>query len=508
MSIPKIVGIEQEYAISIYHDPNFNPTYASFLVVNSYDKSADVVWDYAKESPLEDARGFRREGDEIRFSRKENYRINNILENGARFYVDHAHPEYSTPECLSLYDLIACDRSGETIVEISCQRAQKKLPPDQEILIHKNNTDLKGNSYGCHENYLVDTPTYNRIFPKYPEKPEIAIKYLIPFFVTRQIYCGAGKVGSENGADSVEYQISQRADFFETIIDGNTTCNRPIINSRDEPHADRSRFRRLHIIIGDANMSEYSTFLKVGTTKIVLMMLEDSFIEEDLSLEEPVKSLIDISHDTSLQTKVRLVNQNRYTAIEIQKIFLETAKRYFETYPDLKTPEYEHVLSEWETVLKQLEDDPMQLKDRVDWVIKKWLMERQMRLKNFNWESARIKQMDIMYHDIRKNKGLFYILEADGHIKRINDPDGKYNAQYFIKNPPVDTRAYFRSQCLKRYGDSVTEANWDVIIFKNVNDKKQLIVPLVDPLKGTAEMVENLFKESADPGDLLEHLSG
>jgi len=261
------------------------------------------------------------------------------------------------------------------------------------------------------------------------------------------------------------------------------------------------------MIIGDANMSEYSTFLKVGTTKIVLMMLEDSFIEEDLSLEEPVKSLIDISHDTSLQTKVRMVNKNRYTAIEIQKIFLETAKRYFETYPDLKTPEYDHVLSEWGKVLEQLEDDPMQLKDRVDWVIKKWLMERQMRLKNLGWGSARIKQMDIMYHDIRKNKSLFYLLEQDGHVKRINDPDGQFNVQYFIKNPPHDTRAYFRSQCLKQFGDAVTEANWDVIVFKNVNDNKNLIVPLMDPSKGTREMVDKLFRKSADPESLLENLS-
>ncbi|OGL44544.1 MAG: hypothetical protein A2161_05880, partial [Candidatus Schekmanbacteria bacterium RBG_13_48_7] len=393
------------------------------------------------------------------------------------------------------------------ILETSRRNAQKKLPKGHEILIHKNNSDLKGNSYGCHENYLLDAGTYTSIFPKYPDPPDLALKYLVPFFITRQIYCGAGKVGSENGTEHADYQISQRADFFETIIDGNTTCNRPIINSRDEPHADRNRFRRLHKIIGDANLSEYSTFLKVGTTQIILMMLEDKFLEKDLTLDEPIKSLINISHDPSLKIKVRLANRKTYSPIEIQRVFLETAKKYFETNKQLQTPEYLHILREWESTLDTLEEDPMQLKDRIDWIIKKWLLERQINQKNLNWSNPRIKKMDILYHDIRRDKSLFYLLENDGYIKRIQHPNKKFDDAYFVKNPPENTRAYFRSQCLKRYGEKISEANWDVLIFKIDDDNKNKIVPLVDPSKGSASIVGNLFEKSPDAETLLQFLS-
>jgi hypothetical protein len=272
VAVPKIVGIETEYAVSLRGAPDPNPVVASSLLINGYVEQRRVGWDFEDETPGRDARGFARDGAQP--PEIETHLVNAVLTNGARYYVDHAHPEYSTPECSDPMQIVRYDKAGERILARSMEAARRLLPAGQEIVVYKNNSDGKGNSYGCHENYLVD-----RAVPF-----AVLVRNLIPWFVTRQVFTGAGKVGSENGADPCDYQISQRSDFFEEEVGLETTLKRPIVNTRDEPHADPQKYRRLHVIVGDANLCEVATFLKAGTTAIVLSMIEDGFIDKDLSI--------------------------------------------------------------------------------------------------------------------------------------------------------------------------------------------------------------------------------
>ena len=503
MSIPKLVGIEQEYAITVDGQKEYNPIWASFLVVNSYRLLSTISWDYNYEDPLKDARGFKRDGENIVVSQEDNRAINNVLKNGARFYVDHAHPEFSTAECSNVIDLIAADKAGEIILDISRQQANKKLEAGQSIQIYKNNSDHKGNSYGCHENFLMDAAAYERIFKKHHGGSPEVIRHLIPYFVSRQVFCGAGKVGSENGAPPVDYQISQRADFFETLIDGKTMCNRPIINTRDEPHADRKRFRRLHVIVGDANMSEFCTYLKVGTCQIILQMMEDEFIKQDLSLEHPTRDIKAVSHNTSLDYKIPLKNGKRLTAIELQRVFLELAHKYFSEPAHPKDQFTDDILFQWEDTLNRLEEEPEQLVDRVDWITKRWLLQRKITQKGLDWKSPILRMMDIQYHDVRRDKGLYYVLEKAGRIRRVLPNDDLIH--YYVENPPTDTRAFFRGKCLEKYGKNICGINWDHLIF--AGEQKNKMIFLSDPFKGTKELVGELLDQSPTYKDLLKALA-
>ena len=276
MAITKVCGIETEYGIAFRGSPDGNPVVASSMLVNAYVEHRKVGWDFEDESPGRDARGFAR--DDASPPEVETHLVNTVLTNVARYYVDHAHPEFSTPECTDALQVVRYDKAGERVMARSMQAANRILPPGQEIVVYKNNSDGKGNSYGTHENYLVD-----RSVPF-----SILVRHMIPWFVTRQIFTGAGKVGSEHGAAEAVYQVSQRADFFEEEVGLETTLKRPIVNTRDEPHCDPQKYRRLHVIVGDANLCEVATFLKVGTTAVVLAMVEDGFIDKDLSLASPV----------------------------------------------------------------------------------------------------------------------------------------------------------------------------------------------------------------------------
>ena len=256
MAVPKIMGTEIEYGVIVPNDPNFDPISVSLLLVNSYqgDPQRRLLWDYDQEEPFMDARGFEVDAEFEPPDDQSNMSINTTLTNGARYYLDHAHPEFATPECTNARDIVRFEKAGERVLEVSRGRAEPLLPAGQRILIYKNNSDRKGNSYACHENYLLDR---NMPFSQIVEQ-------FTSFLVTRQIFCGAGKVGAENGTEHCAYQISQRADFFETEVGLDTMVKRPIINTRDEPHANRDRYRRLHVIVGDSNMSEYSIYLKMG----------------------------------------------------------------------------------------------------------------------------------------------------------------------------------------------------------------------------------------------------
>src|SRR5438093_6948132 len=442
------MGIETEYGISAPGAPDFNPVLSSSLLINTYAGALRRIrWDYEQESPLRDARGF--EPVQVREQGEEDLGLANvILPNGARYYVDHAHPEYSTPECITPRDLVIHDKAGERILERSLQEVQHILPPGQRLNIYKNNSDGKGNSYGCHENYLVDRQIpFARI-----------VHDLTPFLVTRQIFTGAGKVGSESSRDEarhVHYQLSQRTDFFEAEVGLETTLKRPIINTRDEPHADPEKYRRLHVIVGDANMCEVATFLKVGTTALVLKMAEDELLP-DLSLESPVGTLHEVSWDVSCRRTVRLRDGRRLRALELQWEDLDLAKKWVkESEP---TGEDGEVLQWWATILSGIEEDPLTLHRELDWVAKLRLLEGYRARDDLDWRSPKLAMIDLQYHDVRRNRGLYYRLAEAGQVERLV-ADAEIDQA--VGEPPEDTRAFFRGRCIRRYPNSIAAASWD-----------------------------------------------
>ncbi|QBI21725.1 proteasome accessory factor PafA2 [Egibacter rhizosphaerae] len=502
MASPKYLGTETEFGISVVGRPDFNPVLASSLVVNAY--SADgrhrARWDYEEENPLRDARGFTQPGGHEPAPEDDVGLANTILTNGARFYVDHAHPEYSTPECATPYDATVWDKAGERILEHAAERAAETLPHVEgsdgarpgRIVISKNNTDGKGAAYGMHENYIMD-----RRIP-FGE----LTRHLIPFFVSRQVLVGAGRIGNEFGRKDVPYQISQRADFFEVEVGLETTLKRPIVNTRDEPHADPERFRRLHVIIGDANLSEVCTYLKLGATSLVLSMVEDGFLPPPPVLAQPVKALHAISHDISCSQTVALDANTRTTAVELQWQYLERARKYHE---EGLAPEWaEEVLALWERLLSTVEDDPMKLDGVVDWVTKHQLLDRYAARDGLDWSADKLKLIDVQYHDVRQDKGLYNRLVDAGRIERVVD-EGE--VQQAVAHPPRDTRAYFRGRCLEKYRDAVAAAGWDALIF-DVGRESLQRVPMMDPGRGGAATTEALIDRCDTAEQLLDALQG
>ncbi|MFQ5513304.1 MAG: depupylase/deamidase Dop [Myxococcota bacterium] len=493
MPLPKVIGSEIEYGITVQNDRDFDPISSCVLLVNAYEENceAQILWDYDQENPLADARGFNVEGEKYTPNQQENIARNKTLANGARFYVDHAHPEYSTPEITNVCDLIAYERAGERTLEIARRAACALLPPGNVLLIYKNNSDRKGNSYGNHENYLIERRT--------PFK-EI-VEYMTPFLVTRQIFCGSGKVGSENRASPCDYQISQRADFFETEVALDTMVKRPIINTRDEPHADREKYRRLHVIVGDSNLCEVSTYLRVGVTSIVLAMIEDGALNRSLAITDPVRVIKEISHDPDCRREYVMERGGRRSAIQIQQEFLEAALTYFSSREI--DPITKDVLVRWESVLERLAEDPMQLDREVDWVIKRKIIQEYIHKRNLDWKHPQVQMLDLQYHDIRPEKGLYFLLERRGGVERIVEDDAIQRA---IRQPPTDTRAYFRGECIRRFSDAIFGVNWDSISF-NMGDDPIKRILMNEPLKGTKAHVEELLDASPTVEDLVRNLT-
>jgi len=495
VAIPKVCGIETEYGVTLRGVADPNPVLASSMLINGYVEHHKVGWDFEDESPGRDARGFAREGampPEI-----ETHLVNTVLTNGARYYVDHAHPEYSTPECADALELVGADKAGERILARSMLAARRLTDPGQEIVVYKNNSDGKGNSYGTHENYLVD-----RAVPF-----AALVRNLLPWFVSRQVFTGAGKVGSENGAGAVDYQISQRADFFEEEVGLETTLKRPIVNTRDEPHADPQQYRRLHVIAGDANLCEVATFLKVGTTAIVLAMIEDGFIAKDLSIVGPVAAVRTVSHDPTCRATVELLDGGRLTAVELQWEFLRLAQKYAdETGLDACGGDDigGMVLSRWESVLGALERDPMTLDGQLDWVTKLSLVSAYMERDGLEWSDPKLSLLDLQYHDVRPDRSLYERLVRAGKVERLVEEDDVHLA---MTVPPSSTRAYFRGECLARWPDSVVAANWDSVILDVGSDPLRRI-PMMEPLRGTKAHVQPLFDQVGTPAELVERLQG
>lgn len=486
------MGIETEYGITTRGGEDYNPILASSLLINSFasPRLKRVLWDYEEENPLRDARGFERPGADL--LEEEATLVSVILENGARYYVDHAHPEYSTPECTNARDLVIFDKAGERILESSLKTAVNALEPGQRILVYKNNSDRKGNSYGCHENYLMSRST-----------PFASIvRFLTPFLVTRQVFTGAGKVGAESvGArDAVDYQVSQRADFFEVEVGLETTFKRPIINTRDEPHADPDKYRRLHVIIGDANMSEISTFLKVGTTSLVLKMIEDDFITADLGLAEPVPALRAISHDPTCRTGVELSDGRTVSPVDLQWEFFDWAKKYLaDEDVDAVTAE---TMARWEQTLTALEFDPMSLDRQLDWVAKLKILEAYRDRHELDWDDPKLALVDLQYHDVRIDRGLYYKLIEQGEMDLLVTEE---EIRLAMTEPPADTRAWFRGNVLRRFSSSITAASWDGIVF-DVGAETLRKVPMLEPLRGTEEGTSDLLSRADTAEELLELL--
>jgi Pup amidohydrolase len=503
MSVRRVMGIETEYGISVPGQPGANAMVTSSQVVNAYlaasaAKARRARWDFEEENPLRDARGFdlaREVADPSQLTDEDLGLANVILTNGARLYVDHAHPEYSTPECTNPRDAVIWDKAGERVMADAAARAAR-VPGTHPIQLYKNNTDNKGASYGCHENYLMrrETPFSD------------IVRHLTPFFVTRQVVCGAGRVGIGVDGRGDGFQISQRADFFEVEVGLETTLKRPIINTRDEPHADPEKYRRLHVIIGDANMSEVSTYLKLGTTGLVLAMIEDGFLTVDLSVDMPVATLRAISHDPSCKHLLTLRDGRKMTAVQLQMEYLEQSRKYVEDrfggdVDDLTTD----ILARWESVLQRLGEDPMQLSRELDWVAKLELLEGYRSRDGLDWSHPRLQLVDLQYSDVRAERGLYNRLVARGRMERIiTDAD----IEAAIENPPEDTRAYFRGRCLRQYADSVAAASWDSVIFDVPGRESLQRVPTLEPLRGTKAHVGTLLDRCRTAADLVTALTG
>jgi proteasome accessory factor A len=405
---------------------------------------------------------------------------NVFLENGARLYLDvGSHPEFATPECDLLEDVVAHDKAGERILEGLVRGAEERLEEEGirgEIYVFKNNTDSAGNSYGCHENYLVSR---HKDFHR-------TVDVLIPFLVTRQIFLGAGKLTQTPRGTA--FSIAQRADHIWEGVSSATTRSRPIINTRDEPHADAERYRRLHVIAGDSNMSEYATFVKVGTMVALLQMIERDVVFRDLSLENPIRAIREVSHDVTCRRKIKLANGRELSALDIQWEYLDRAMRFARSpgFP----PEVQAAIDRWEHLLTGLEKDPMTLDREVDWVIKYRLLERYSERRGLPMSDPRMSMMDLSYHDVDRNRGLYYLLEAKGMVDRVVSDE---KVALAVRQPPQTTRARLRGAFIKAAKARKRDFTVDWVHLK-LNDQAQRTVMCKDPFKAHDERVEKLIE--------------
>jgi len=503
MTARRIMGTEIEYGISVPGDATANPVITSTQVVLAYAAAADLPrakrarWDYEVESPLRDARGFDLSAPSIPTGNDSELddlgAANVILTNGARLYVDHAHPEFSTPEVTTPRDVVIWDKAGERVMEEAAMRSAS-VPGAPIIQLYKNNVDNKGASYGSHENYLMSRST---TFPA-------IISGLIPFFVSRQVVCGSGRVGIGASGDEAGYQLSQRADYIEVEVGLETTLKRGIINTRDEPHADADKYRRLHVILGDANLAETSTFLKVGTTALVLDMIESGQRFDDLRLAEPVRSVHAISRDPGLQAKVELADGRRMTGLDLQWAYHERAAAHLATTQGEQIDEVSaEVMQIWGEVLDALTRDPMECADRLDWPAKLRLLEGYRARDGLQWSSPRLQLVDLQYSDVRLSKGLYNRLVARGSMRRMVTEE---QVRHAMRNPPEDTRAYFRGRCLERYPTEVAAASWDSVIF-DLGRESLVRIPTLEPLRGTRNHVGKLIDSSNTAEELVTALT-
>ena len=495
MAIAKVIGIETEFGIA--GGPDQDPITASSVIVNAYAQRGmtHINWDFEGETPGVDARGLA--GLTAFAPIVETQLANTVLANGARLYVDHAHPEYSSPECRSPLEAVRFDVAGEEVLRRAQCFANESLDPAQAITIYKNNSDGKGNSYGCHENYLVARSV---------EFGDL-VRALVPHFVSRQIIIGAGKVGVETDrprGTRPAFQVSQRAEFFEEVVGLETTLKRPIINTRDETHGDAERFRRLHVIIGDANLSQYATAVKLGATALLLAALEDQGLHGfPAAPRDPVRAVRAFAADATLQTAVDCVDERSRTAWDFQDELWALADRYVADHGGDAVADHDEVrfiMDQWREMLDGVRDDPATVADRVDWVAKQRIVEGYRDRYELAEDDARLRAIDLQYHDLRPGRSL----AARVGLRRLFDEDSIDDA---VDEPPGSTRAYFRGQCVKRFPEAIAAANWDSVVF-DLGDGPLQRVPMPDPLRGTAALTAHLFETNSTAIDLLSALGG
>jgi len=494
MAIAKIVGIETEYGVST-PGPDPDQISASSALVNAYAATVAqrTVWDFDDESPGLDARGMPTISGMAPMI--ETHLANTVLTNGARFYVDHAHPEYSSPECRTALEAVRYDLAGEHVLRVAMRVAKERSPAGTEIVVYKNNSDGKGNSYGCHENFLVDRDVpFGDV-----------VRAMVPHLVTRIIYSGAGKVGAETSATRARgttFQISQRAEFMEEVVGLETTLKRPIVNTRDEPHGDPKRYRRLHVIVGDANMSQVATFLKLGTTALLLGALEDlgpSVFPEPPA--DPVHAIHELSVDLEMTAKFELSGGGASSALETQWALYELSERYVRDGGAACVggdDEASSILSRWHDALVGLRGDPESLATTVDWIAKRRLVEGYRARHGLDASDARLHALDLQYHDLRPERSL----AMRAGLEVLVDPAEAAEA---ATSPPRDTRAFFRGSCLQRFPQQIVTANWDSLVFDLGTDPLRR-VPMMDPLRGTAAHTEALLARSETAAQLLDAL--
>ena len=498
----RLYGIETEYGITREDLEEVDPVVESMELVRAHlTASFERRWDYGGEDPHDDARGFRVSGlqqdkEEDDFARIDAHRpfsfhemkSDLVLPNGARFYNDHTHPEYSTPECRTLRDLLAHDRAGERVVQRAAERRNRALG-GPHVQLYKNNTDLHGHSYGCHDNYLV-----SRSIP-FPQ----LVAGLLPFLVSRQVIAGAGKVGieaQESGFVPGQYQLSQRADFMETDLSVDTMHNRPVLNTRDEPHADRTKYRRLHLIIGDANMCEYATALKVGTTQLVLELI-DRGAAPAIELADPVAAVKQISRDPDLKATVRQQQGPALSGIEIQEQYYTAARRML-AGTDAET---DWVLREWGDTLELLKQDRGRLVGKLDWVTKLWLFETFIREERIGWDDPWLASLDLEYHNVNADRGLYLGLEAEGKAWRMTT---EADIEQALSAGPGDTRGGLRGLCVRRFPDQIKAMQWERIQFAGGLKGKGNVLEmgdLFDPAEVRA--CAEIFERAAAPAEGL-----
>ncbi|HWC22410.1 MAG TPA: depupylase/deamidase Dop [Flexivirga sp.] len=502
MTVRRIMGIETEYGISVPGDPMANPMVLSGRVVTAYAtqvgmRAARAGWDYEDEAPLRDARGFdmaRGSADASQLTDEEDPTLANVvLTNGARLYVDHAHPEYSSPEVTTPRDAIKWDRAGESVMR---EAVRLLSGPDRPgVNLYKNNTDGKGASYGTHENYLMSRSTpFSEI-----------VRHLIPFFVARQVMVGSGRVGIGVESGKPGFQLAQRSDFFEVEVGLETTLKRPIINTRDEPHAVADRYRRLHVILGDANHCDVTNLLKLGTTSLVLGMIEDGAITQDLTVDKPVEALQRLSHDPTLRATVEVAGRRTMTGVQLLWSYYELADSWLQRqYGGELDPDTAEVMQRWEQVLTKLERDPMEAVREVDWVAKLQTLEGYRARDGLDWSDHRLRAIDIQWSDVRADKGIFNRLLAAGRFEQLVDDEAVRSA---VIEPPADTRAFFRGTCLARFPREVAAASWDSVIFDVPSQPSLQRVPMLEPARGTKAHVGALLDRAGSADELLRLLA-
>jgi proteasome accessory factor A len=493
--VPKVCGIETEYGI-VCRGVEMSAVAASTLLVSAHSAATPdapgAIWDFSDETPGADARGASAATGFVVPTDQQT--MNTVLTNGARFYVDHAHPEISTPECVRPSQVVLYDRAAEEIVR-EAMEAAGRLVPGAELIAYKNNSDGKGNSYGCHENYLV-----SRNLPFGRLARQISLH-----FVSRQVFTGAGKLGLErdgsgsDGETAGVYQLSQRADFFEEPVGLETTIRRPVVNTRDEPHCDPEKYRRLHVIVGDANMSETATFLKVGTTALVLAAIETGAVPSDLALADPVAEMKLVSRDPSLGHTVETTDGRRMTALELQWTLLEACDKMLRNCDvDPLGGEGEEILGLWGEVLTMLETDSPVLREIVDWVAKWRLIEGYAARHGLDEASPRLKAIDLQYHDLRLDR----CLSLRAGLRVVADPGAVREA---VSAPPIETRAWFRGEVLRRWPESVVAANWDSVVI-DTGGETLLRIPMMEPLRGSRDAVGSLLARCTTAADMVAAL--